>query len=88
MPFGLGFHPAFVWPLPDAQEKPHKIRLDNGAEPSLARLQAGLLLTGRLPSPFSGGEIVLDHKLFEADAMIFPDSAGRACPMAWRAAPH
>ncbi|SMC91644.1 aldose 1-epimerase family protein [Rhizobium sp. RU36D] len=76
MPFGLGFHPAFVWPLPGAEGKPHTIRLDNGAEPSLARLQSGLLLTGRLPSPFAAGEIVLDHKLFEADAMIFPDSAG------------
>lgn len=76
MPFGFGFHPAFVWPLPDASGRPHKVRLDNRSEPALARLKGGLLNSNRLASPFRNGELVLDHAMFEEDAMIFPEGAG------------
>jgi galactose mutarotase-like enzyme len=76
MPFGLGFHPAFVWPLPGAEGQPHVVTLDNGEEPPLARLAGGLLQTGTLPSPFDGGRLVLDHALFAHDATIFPYGAG------------
>jgi galactose mutarotase-like enzyme len=76
MPYGFGFHPAFLWPLPGAEGKPHRVRLDNGAEPELARLEYGLLGDDRLPSPFRGGELTLDHSMFDADAMIFPEGAG------------
>lgn len=76
MPFGLGFHPAFVWPLPGAAGQPHTIRLDNGGEPVLRRLRDGLLAPGDLPSPFATGTLVLDPAQFEADAMIFPEGAG------------
>ena len=78
MPFGLGFHPAFVWPLPEAAGKPHTVTLDNGAEPPLVRLHGGLVDPQRLPSPFEAGRLVLDHALFDADAMIFPEGAGTA----------
>ena len=77
MPFGFGFHPAFVWPLPGAESRPHEIRLDNGAEPAMARLRDGLLPPERLPSPFTAGQLTLDPAQFEADAMIFPEGAGR-----------
>ncbi|MET3923995.1 aldose 1-epimerase family protein [Devosia sp. 2618] len=76
MPFGIGFHPAFVWPLPGSAELEHTIVLDNAAEPELARLSGGLLLSDTLPSPFSGGKLTLDHGLFAADAMLFPEGAG------------
>ncbi|RWX76059.1 aldose 1-epimerase family protein [Neorhizobium lilium] len=76
MPFGFGFHPAFLWPLPGAEGKPHRVVLDNGAEPELVRLQEGLVDEGRLPSPFTQGELTLDHGMFDADAMIFPEGAG------------
>ncbi len=76
MPFGLGFHPAFVWPLPGGEGQPHGVTLDNGGEPSLVRLEGGLVKPGTLPSPFSAGHLLLDHTLFDADAMIFPDAAG------------
>ena len=79
LPFGFGFHPAFRWPLPGAEGQPHRVVLENGAEPPLARLGAGgLLAPGRLPSPFSAGVLTLDPALFEADAMIFPEGAGTA----------
>lgn len=78
MPFGFGFHPAFVWPLPGAEHQPHSIVLDNQAEPELARLKDGLLPPDRLTSPFSKGRLKLDHSQFEHDAMIFPKGAGDA----------
>ncbi|MCV9999868.1 aldose 1-epimerase family protein [Pararhizobium sp. YC-54] len=76
MPFGIGFHPAFVWPLPGAAGQPHAVTLDNGAEPPLVRVQAGLLDSAVLPSPFQGGRLELDPAMFDADAMIFPEGAG------------
>ena len=76
MPFGFGFHPAFVWPLPDAFGRFHTVTLDNGAEPSLVRLKDGLIDSTKLPSPFKAGKLILDWPMFEADALIFPDGAG------------
>jgi galactose mutarotase-like enzyme len=76
MPFGLGFHSAFVWPLPGAEGQPHGVTLDNQGEPPLVRLDGGLVKPGTLPSPFAAGHLVLDHALFDADAMIFPQGAG------------
>ena len=76
LPFGFGFHPAFVWPLPGAEGREHSIVLDNGHEPALSRLEGGLRRPGMLPSPFKKGKLLLDHRYFEEDAMIFPDGAG------------
>ena len=76
MPFGLGFHPAFVWPLPGAAGKVHSVTLDNGAEPELVRLAGGLVAPERLVSPFRAGRLVLAPELFAADAMLFPEGAG------------
>ena len=87
MPFGFGFHPAFVWPLPGAEGKPHTITLDNGAEPTLVRLENGLLKPRALSSPFTKGRLLLNPNLFEADAMIFPEGAGTGLTYAadqWR----
>lgn len=78
MPFGLGFHPAFAWPLPGAGRAEHQITLANGAAPELARLVDGYLTPERIASPFSGGTLALHPDLFEADAMIFPAGAGDA----------
>lgn len=76
MPFGLGFHSAFAWPLPGASGRDHVVTLDNKGEPALVRLEGGLINPAPLPSPFNVGRLVLDHSMFEQDAMIFPDGAG------------
>jgi galactose mutarotase-like enzyme len=76
MPFGLGYHPAFVWPLPGAEGEPHTVTLDNGAEPALSRIDNGLRKPELLASPFHNGQLTLDHAMFVEDAMIFPDGAG------------
>ncbi|AYD00149.1 aldose 1-epimerase family protein [Neorhizobium sp. NCHU2750] len=76
MPFGLGFHPAFLWPLPGAGDLAHTVVLDNGGEPLLTRLEDGLVTEEKMPSPFKKGSLTLAHELFEADAMIFAEGAG------------
>lgn len=76
LPFGLGFHPAFAWPLPGAQGRAHFVQLDNGGEPELSRIDGGLRKPELLASPFREGRLVLEHRYFEEDAMIFPDDAG------------
>lgn len=76
MPFGIGFHPAFVWPLPGSEGAEHSVQLDNGGEPKLVRLEGGLVRPERLASPFEQGRLVLDHALFREDAMLFPEGAG------------
>lgn len=76
MPFGLGFHPAFLWPLPGDEGRPHVVTLDNGAEPLRQPLENGLLSQVRAPSPFEKGRLLLAHDLFEHDALVFPEGAG------------
>ncbi|MBX9454956.1 MAG: aldose 1-epimerase family protein [Rhizobium sp.] len=76
LPFGLGFHPAFAWPLPGAAGREHFVQLDNNGEPELSRLEGGLRQPDILPSPFTKGRLVLAHDHFEDDAMIFPEGAG------------
>lgn len=76
MPFGIGFHPAFLWPLPGHEGAAHEVVLDNGAEPVMARLSDGLLTGERVPSPFRAGRLGLAPELFADDAMIFPEGAG------------
>jgi galactose mutarotase-like enzyme len=76
MPFGLGYHPAFAWPLPGAAGREHFVELDNGGEPALSRIDGGLRKPDLLPSPFKAGRLVLEHGYFEEDAMIFPEGAG------------
>lgn len=76
MPFGIGFHPAFAWPLPGCEGLEHIVMLDNGGEPELVRLSGGLVKPEQLPSPFHQGELTLEHALFADDAMLFPEGAG------------
>ena len=77
MPFGFGFHPAFVWPLPGSAGQTHGLRLSGASEPKFQSLDdQGLILPETHNSPFSGGELQLDHALFENDALLFPDGVG------------
>ncbi|MDB5556403.1 MAG: putative lacX protein [Rhizobium sp.] len=76
LPFGLGFHPAFAWPLPGAEGREHTVVLDNKAEPPLVRIDNGLRKPDSLASPFKAGRLVLNHGYFDEDAMIFPEGGG------------
>jgi galactose mutarotase-like enzyme len=76
LPFGIGFHPAFLWPLPGAEGKPHAVILDNRAEPGVIQLENGLIGKTLPTSPFKAGRLQLAHALFANDALIFPEGAG------------
>ena len=76
LPFGIGFHPAFLWPLPGADGKPHEVILDNGAEPGVIQLEGGLIGRTLPTSPFKAGRLTLKPDLFANDALIFPEDAG------------
>ncbi|TQS71708.1 aldose 1-epimerase family protein [Rhodobacteraceae bacterium] len=86
MPFSLGFHPAFRWPLPGAQG-PHLIELANGGEPKMMRIHDGLIADGLNPSPFQNGTLELDTQLFEKNAALFPEGAGEALRYCARTGP-
>lgn len=76
MPFALGFHPAFAYPLPGAAQ-PHAVQLDNDAEPRRTPLEAGLLRRDTLPSPFRAGHLELTEGIFDHDALVFLAGAGQ-----------
>ena len=76
MPYGIGFHPAFRWPLPGCEGLEHTVTLDNGGAPVLVRLSGGLVAPFAHPSPFKAGVLTLSPELFAADAMLFPEGAG------------
>lgn len=76
MPYGVGFHPAFAWPLPGGEGQSHSVVLDNGASPEVHRLSGGLIDPAPRPSPFANGALTLKHEDFSGDAMIFPQGAG------------
>lgn len=78
LPFGFGFHPAFLWPLPGAEGRPHHVTLANGAEPLRVALDQGLIAPGHLPSPFRAGRLDLTPELFAQNALVFPQGAGTA----------
>ncbi|KQW29088.1 aldose epimerase [Rhizobium sp. Root274] len=78
LPFGIGFHPAFLWPLPGAEGRPHAVTLQNGAEPGVVQLENGLIGETLPTSPFQSGRLELTHALFDNDALIFPEGAGTA----------
>lgn len=79
LPFSLGFHPAFAWPLPGGGDKlAHAIVFDHEEREPLRRLDADGLLDGSAPSPVQGKRLPLTPELFAEDALIWDDLASRA----------
>ncbi|MGX9352993.1 aldose 1-epimerase family protein [Shimia sp. W99] len=76
MPFGFGFHPAFLWPLPGAADKPHYVQLAAGGSPRRQPLRDdGLLDSDLVPGPFENGQLELAEQLFSDGALVFPDGS-------------
>jgi galactose mutarotase-like enzyme len=74
MPFGFGFHPAFVWPLPGVAGA-HHVTLELGGNPARTPLQSdGLLSRDTVPGPFEAGDLALTEDLFAQGALVFADS--------------
>ncbi|MEH6521492.1 aldose 1-epimerase family protein [Sulfitobacter sp.] len=75
MPFGFGFHPAFSWPLPNAQEAAHHVTLSNRGTPDMRALNDGLLRPEPGKGPFIGGNLELAEEMFNHGALVFPNGS-------------
>lgn len=79
MPYAVGLHPGFAWPLAGAPRAGHRIRFERperGEVPVIA--PGGLFSRRRRPVPLKAGrELALDDGLFAGDALCFLDAASR-----------
>lgn len=70
LPYLLGGHPAFVWPLPEATGK-HELSWVSGG--ATMRQAVNGLRPGRINSPADNGRLVLQKQYFAEDALLFDD---------------
>ncbi|PWR18748.1 aldose 1-epimerase family protein [Zavarzinia compransoris] len=78
LPFSIGAHPAFRWPLDRAAAKTaHWLEFDAPEPAPIRRLAEGLLAPEPQPSPVRGRRLDLDDSLFAADAVIMDRLASR-----------
>jgi galactose mutarotase-like enzyme len=79
LPFNLGFHPAFAWPLPGGGDKlAHAIVFDRVEPSDLRALDDKGLLAGRTSSPVRGDTLALSAELFAADALVWDELESRS----------
>jgi galactose mutarotase-like enzyme len=74
LPFSLGYHHAFAWPLPGGAEKSaHRLIFAQDEPGAIHRVGKadGLILPETEPTPVTQRELALDRRLFETDAMIW-----------------
>ena len=99
MPFALGLHPGFSWPLPGALGLPHDLILPPGARPRRAALYHGFLAGGAAPALFKAGRLPLTEALFAADdSLVYSDGVqgaicyraanGASVALRWRGFDH
>ena len=74
LPFSLGAHPAFNWPLP---KQAQQLVFDRAEPAPVRRLADGLLAPEGIPTPIQGRTLPLSDELFVADALILDQVASR-----------
>ncbi|ALN74272.1 aldose 1-epimerase family protein [Aureimonas sp. AU20] len=71
LPFAVGAHPAFRWPLvPGLPKERHVLRFE-GAAPSKASALEGGFLSGERDVPVEKDALALSEALFSGDALVF-----------------
>lgn len=86
LPFGLGAHPGFRWPLVDGVAKSdHAVEFDGVETGEALSVRNGLLGPARR-IPLEGQVLPLSEELFAADALVLPDVASRSVRYVARAA--
>ena len=81
MPFSLGFHPAFAWPLPGGGAKAaHRVTFAEAEPQPIRRIDppSGLVLPDPQPTPVDLCILRPDAALFEPDALIWDSLHSRA----------
>lgn len=79
LPAGIGFHPAFIWPLvPDRAKTDHVVHFEHEEPAPIRRIDnTGLARAQGLATPVRGRTMPLEHSLFVEDAVIFDRLASR-----------
>ena len=77
LPYALGFHPAFPWPLDGAGRDGHRVLFAEAERPEVPEVAAGGLLARRTrPIPLAGRELPLTPAMF-TEALVFLDAGSR-----------
>lgn len=79
LPYGLGFHPAFPWPLAGDRKEGHAVIFEaeeNSSVPDVA--PGGVLRPGSRNIPLNGQTLPLDPNLFATDALVLLDAKSRS----------
>jgi len=72
LPFSIGGHPAFNWPLNPAIEKSsHYVKFSSDESQDIRQLNSGLMSITGLPCPIENQHLSLQETLFNNDALIF-----------------
>jgi galactose mutarotase-like enzyme len=78
MPYALGFHPAFPWPLTAGSRDGHRVVFEAEEECTVPEVAAGgLLARSRRAVPLDGRVLPLDPAMF-SEALVFLDARSRA----------
>jgi galactose mutarotase-like enzyme len=77
MPYALGHHPAYVWPLDGGAREGHVLVFDEEEPATSRRLDEGLLSSVPRPPVGSTRHVRVDDDLFSESAVILPDVRSR-----------
>ncbi|MBV9052260.1 MAG: aldose 1-epimerase family protein [Hyphomicrobiales bacterium] len=76
MPYALGLHPGFVFPLAGGSHQGHEVVFDERVSPNVPRIApGGLIARSSRRIPLEGGRLRLSPELFSNDALCFFDAA-------------
>lgn len=78
LPFSIGAHPGFRWPLVDGVPKDRHVLLFGNRETGPRRTVRDALIGEEAPLPFDGERLELTETLFETDALVIPAAASRS----------
>lgn len=78
LPFCIGAHPGFRWPLVDGVAKAAHVVMFETQETGARRTVEGGLLGPDGPLPFDGRTLPLSEALFARDALVMPGLASRS----------
>ena len=77
LPYGIGVHPAFPWPLDGPDRGRHRVRFERPERAEVPEVAAGGLLARKSrPVPLDGNVLPLAPELFK-EALVFLDAESR-----------
>jgi galactose mutarotase-like enzyme len=75
MPYALGFHPGFRWPLTGGSRESHFVEFEHAEAPDVPVIApGGLFSSDKRSVPLSGRRLGLDDQVFAAEALCFLDA--------------